>query len=1070
MEMPTPCAAPWRLCLSMVCTPSTSELRHIISELEHLIFVSTDVGRCRAWLRLALNDGLMECYLKLLLQEQARLCEYYQPTALLRDAEEGEFLLSFLQGLTSLSFELSYKSAILNEWTLTPLALSGLCPLSELDPLTTSGAELQRKESLDSISHSSGSDDIEVQHSGHKIRQDRRFTASTLSLDTATSSQLSCSLNSDSCLLQENDCKSPDHSEEPVSYDSDLGTANAEDSDPSLQEVLSEFSKAQVNSVPTNRLGQEADSPALQPPPSLGGLDPSPRLHPIMPAEPHPTPASIRIPGAGCKQELLSQMCATPTLQLQGDVHAAPSGDRSHQQPPGPERELASAGHQGSGQQKPVKDEDAGLSLVVPSPTSPKSRNWISEDDFYRPPQELPTESPPDHPTAFSRGAAEARPGLHRHFSQGPRKSCSLGALDKACVLSSGSQKSKAAKVQEHKNFWVVHRRQMGLSNPFRGLMKLGTLERRGAMGIWKEFFCELSPLEFRLYLSDEERTCLENCSLLRCESVGPAHSDGRFELVFSGKKLTFRAPSRDEAEDWLDRVREALQKCRPQQEDEWVYIQYPDEPEDPPEAPQGGAPLHSHLRPEPETLQGTPLDWSSAHVPEQDAIKESLLYLYTDKTWVPYIFSLSLESLKCFRVKNNEKMLSDSHGVETIRDILPDASLGGPAFFKIITAKAVLKLQARNAKEATLWRDLVRKVLASYLETAEEAMTLGGSLDENCQEVLKFATRENGFLLQYLVAIPTEKGLDSQGCFCAGCSRQIGFSFVRPKLCAFSGLYYCDICHQDDASVIPARIIHNWDLTKRPICRQALKFLTQIRAQPLINLQLVNSSLYDHVERMHLIERSREQLKLLGDYLGLCRSGALKELSKRFNHRNYLLESPHKYSVADLQQIAEGVYEGFLKALIEFASQHVYHCDLCTQRGFICQICHHHDIIFPFEFDTTVSLHKPPKKPVILSLSRCEETAQPQPVGGKKARQAGHQWDTAHQLGPCLPSPSAGAWIMCQITPGPATPPPLLDIPSSPKKPITILPVTAPGALLKPATLVPVAERMAENQHCQHF
>lgn len=210
--------------------------RHIISELEHLIFVSTDVGRCRAWLRLALNDGLMECYLKLLLQEQARLCEYYQPTALLRDAEEGEFLLSFLQGLTSLSFELSYKSAILNEWTLTPLALSGLCPLSELDPLTTPGAELQRKESLDSISHSSGSEDIEVQHSGHKIRRSRQLTASSLSLDTASSSQLSCSLNSDSCLLQENGSKSPDRSEEPMSYDSDLGMANADDSDMSLQE------------------------------------------------------------------------------------------------------------------------------------------------------------------------------------------------------------------------------------------------------------------------------------------------------------------------------------------------------------------------------------------------------------------------------------------------------------------------------------------------------------------------------------------------------------------------------------------------------------------------------------------------------------------------------------------------------------------------------------------------------------------------------------------------------------------------------------------------------------------
>ncbi|XP_049716246.1 uncharacterized protein LOC126062592 [Elephas maximus indicus] len=41
-------------------------------------------------------------------------------------------------------------------------------------------------------------------------------------------------------------------------------------------------------------------------------------------------------------------------------------------------------------------------------------------------------------------------------------------------------------------------------------------------------------------------------------------------------------------------------------------------------------------------------------------------------------------------------------------------------------------------------------------------------------------------------------------------------------------------------------------------------------------------------------------------------------------------------------------------QGLVEFASQHVYHRPLCTQRGFICQICHHHDVIFPFGFDTT--------------------------------------------------------------------------------------------------------------------
>uniref|UniRef100_A0A8U7NAE1 Uncharacterized protein n=2 Tax=Corvus moneduloides TaxID=1196302 RepID=A0A8U7NAE1_CORMO len=104
----------------------------------------------------------------------------------------------------------------------------------------------------------------------------------------------------------------------------------------------------------------------------------------------------------------------------------------------------------------------------------------------------------------------------------------------------------------------------------------------------------------------------------------------------------------------------------------------------------------------------------------------------------------------------------------------------------------------------------------------------------------------------------------------------------------------------------------------------------------------------------MGRILRSREQLKLLGDYLIMCRSGALKELSKRLDHRHYLLECPHKYSVADLRQIADGVFETFLQSLLQFASHHVYSCDLCTQRGFICQICNSSSIIFPFEFDTT--------------------------------------------------------------------------------------------------------------------
>ncbi|KFW62940.1 Pleckstrin homology domain-containing family M member 1, partial [Pygoscelis adeliae] len=879
--------------------------RNIVSELEQLIFINTDVGRCRAWLRLALNDGLVECYLKLLLRERSRLPEYYQATALLLDAEECEFLLSYLQGLTSLTFELSYKSAVLNEWTVTPLSLSGLCPVSELlEPLTSSTSEPHRKASLGSISQSSGSDEIEIQPSVlpiGKASSKIKLTSSSLSLNTTSSSQLSSSLGSDS-ILPAHCARSPERSEEPLSCDSDLGTATAEDLDRSLLEVLSEFSKAKpsleapegglVPGVLSCSPGQRACPPAAPPvPPAPGGE----------------TGRSGTVSGGEASQAVLS-----PTAEyLLSPVLGCPVGLTAH---------LLS------------------VSLFLCFLTSTKS--WISEDDFYRPSPGESSESTADTNGFGPEGAGEGpAPGL-------------ISALDleRLSVPSSESGKPKMSPEREQKGFSVVHRRQMGLSNPFRGLLKLGSLERRGAMGIWKEFSCELSPLELQLFLDHEDRICVESYSLLRCESLALTHSDGRFELVFLGKKLYLRAPSRDEAEDWLDRIREALQKCRPQlEEEEWESLEYPEDGGE-------GQPIQSDSAAllQYSDVPGNSFDWTPAHEPELDAIKEAVLYVDVDKTWVPFIFSLSLETLKCFKVRNNDKILSNSYGIETIQDILPDTSLGGPAFFKVITSKAVLKLQAENAEEAASWRELVRGVLMSYLESAEEALTLGGSLDGHSQVILKNIVKENSFLLQYLVAIPMEKGLDSQSFICAGCSRQIGFSFAKPKLCAFSGLYYCDSCHRDDETVIPSRLIHNWDLTKRGVCRQALKFLTQIRNQPLINLKLVNESLYDHVERMGRIHRSREQLKLLGDYLIMCRSGALKELSKRLDHRHYLLECPHKYSVADLRQIADGVFETFLQSLLQFASHHVYNCDLCTQRGFICQICNSSDIIFPFEFDTT--------------------------------------------------------------------------------------------------------------------
>lgn len=197
----------------------------MITELEKISFVGTDVGRCRAWLRLALNHGLLECYLASLFREDSKLRTHYQPCALLLNSEEREVLLSYLQGLSSLTFSLSYKSAVLNEWTTTPLALAGLCPLSQADMLDLhlNGGDRSlsapaRKESWDTASQSSGSSDaLDVQRGcpvllgrGTGVLPGPRsgHHSSNLSLDTTGSSQLSSSLSSDS-LLQGQDPRSP---------------------------------------------------------------------------------------------------------------------------------------------------------------------------------------------------------------------------------------------------------------------------------------------------------------------------------------------------------------------------------------------------------------------------------------------------------------------------------------------------------------------------------------------------------------------------------------------------------------------------------------------------------------------------------------------------------------------------------------------------------------------------------------------------------------------------------------------------------------------------------------------
>ncbi|KAM9426461.1 pleckstrin homology domain-containing family M member 1 isoform 2-T2 [Pholidichthys leucotaenia] len=952
--------------------------RDVIKEVEKITFVDTDVGRCRAWLRLALNHGLLECYLVSLFREDSKLRAHYQPFALLLDPEEREVLLSYLQGLSSLTFKLSYKSSVLNQWTTTPLALAGLCPLSqaEIPVLPLNGGDPPStpacKEVWDTASQSSGSSDaLDLQRGcpalserGSEVLQEGSAAhhLSNLSLDTTGSSQLSSSLSSDSLLHGQDPRSSTGDQwlscdlETPINVSVSVKKRQKDSRNDSRESSHSSQDSNHEDSLVSSTAPSQFSEMGIF---SAGGT-PGPATPPQDPADQEPNsdplPTSPQLPEPtdySLDSHCPPEVCTVSSAELQTgtDIKSEPRGaaecvehieagqQSSVQESSEPyleeKTETEASVKPRSGSLYQIPHRSVSILSTKSSLESESCPSWISEDDIYKP----QLEQLPDSDESFSPAAEPSVP-------QSPPS--------------------------------VVHRRQIGLFNPFRGLLKLGHLERR-SMRIWRDCYCELSPFEFRLYLNEEERTCCENCSLLRCEGVclsSSSSSEGRFNLLFPGKKLALRAANRGEAEDWVERIHEAVVKCRPANPEEWEVLKSTDEngvdkraavssPLSAPSSPEQGLSsenvscLGQHIG---LSSSSQELDWTRTTDVEMDTIKEAVLYLSTDseaRVWEPLVFSLTLEAFKGFQIEGGRKLQRLHYPIEEIRDVVPEVSLGSADFFKLLTVTEMLRLRAENPKEAQLWRSLIREALDSYRESGEDEAREGLAVGQegvpgNLYKLVQHRLKEDAALLVHLCRVPSEKGLDTQNYKCAGCPQQIGPSLGRARLCEFSGQYYCDLCHRGDTSIIPSRMLHNWDLTQREVSKKTLRLLAQVQQEPLLNLEQLNPDLVHHAESMSQTHSLRQKLRILGDYLHTCRSRACKKLQERMGQRTYLLESSHLYSVMDLQQIADGQYVNFLLILVHMASNHVFHCDLCTQRGFICQICQANDIIFPFQFERT--------------------------------------------------------------------------------------------------------------------
>ncbi|XP_012529958.1 pleckstrin homology domain-containing family M member 1 [Monomorium pharaonis] len=204
----------------------------------------------------------------------------------------------------------------------------------------------------------------------------------------------------------------------------------------------------------------------------------------------------------------------------------------------------------------------------------------------------------------------------------------------------------------------------------------------------------------------------------------------------------------------------------------------------------------------------------------------------------------------------------------------------------------------------------------------------------------------------EQLGSIPREKGLDVQNYSCLDCSHAIGMTFSKAHVCAYSGDYYCSKCMAEGQYLIPSRMIHNWDLKQYSVSRKAASYLEGKPA--LMDLKILNPRIYMAVDTMAQLQSLRIQLNLLRAYLFTCREPIIESLQKKVSPRDYLYEHVHQYSVSDLLDIPNGILAQQLQKVVEFARNHVINCWLCSQKGFICEVCNDTKVIYPFDMEST--------------------------------------------------------------------------------------------------------------------
>ncbi|XP_067905354.1 differentially expressed in FDCP 8 homolog isoform X2 [Heterodontus francisci] len=172
----------------------------------------------------------------------------------------------------------------------------------------------------------------------------------------------------------------------------------------------------------------------------------------------------------------------------------------------------------------------------------------------------------------------------------------------------------------------------------------------------------------------------------------------------------------------------------------------------------------------------------------------------------------------------------------------------------------------------------------------------------------------------EFELNICPEVGLDRQDYRCGECRQPISLRGVpsEARMCDYTGRYYCSSCHWNDAAVIPARVIHNWDFETH--------------------------------------KKLRQDILLMKPYFITCKEAMEARLLLQLQDRQHFVENDEMYSLQDLIDIATGRLSCTLTEIHTIFAKHIkLDCERCQAKGFVCELCKEGDVLFPFDSHTSV-------------------------------------------------------------------------------------------------------------------